>query len=64
MPAPAPTPPAAPPAPASTGDEAPPGAPGSGETVCPDCGGSGRRHGQPCATCRGSGKVNAGIGGG
>jgi hypothetical protein len=52
------------PAPAARGDEAPPGAPGGGEQVFPDCGGSGRRDGQACPTCCGSGKINAGIGGG
>jgi hypothetical protein len=49
---------------AAPGDEAPPGAPGGGEQVFPDCGDSGRRDGQACPTCCGSGKINAGIGGG
>lgn len=53
------------PPPTAPGDDAPPGTPGTGEAVCPACGGSGRAEGGgDCSNCQGSGKVNAGIGGG
>jgi hypothetical protein len=46
------------------GDEAPPGQEGTGEDFCPDCSGSGKRDGADCETCVGTGRVEAGIGGG
>lgn len=46
------------------GDEAKPGTPGTGEALCPRCAGAGKIDGSPCATCRGTGKVIEGIGGG
>lgn len=48
---------------AGPGDDAPPGTPGTGEDVCPDCQGHGRIGGRECATCRGTGIVNKGVGG-
>jgi hypothetical protein len=45
------------------GDQAAPGTPGTGEDACPDCSGRGQINGQACATCGGSGRVIAGIGG-
>ncbi|RZL96385.1 MAG: hypothetical protein EOP82_00840 [Variovorax sp.] len=54
----------APPSP-GPGDDAPSGTPGTGESICPICGGNGRDGaGNPCAECKGTGRVNAGIGGG
>ena len=50
-------------APMAPGDEAPVGTPGTGEDVCPRCGGSGRSAGGDCPECKGTGKVNVGIGG-
>ncbi len=50
-------------APMAPGDEAPEGTPDTGETICPQCGGSGSLDGAPCSYCRGSGKINVGIGG-
>jgi DnaJ-class molecular chaperone len=49
--------------PMAPGDEAPEGTPGTGETVCPACGGSGSVDGSTCTQCRGSGKINVGVGG-
>lgn len=46
------------------GDDAPTGTKGTGEDTCPDCGGSGELRGAECPTCRGTGKVVEGIGGG
>lgn len=46
------------------GDEATPGTTNTGETLCPDCSGSGQVDGQACATCKGTGRVTEGIGGG
>lgn len=48
---------------AKPGDEAPPGTPGTGDNTCRACAGTGRKDGQPCPECRGTGVVNAGIGG-
>jgi len=45
------------------GDVARPGTPGTGEAICPGCSGRGRVRDGPCATCGGTGKVIAGIGG-
>ncbi|MES2991633.1 MAG: hypothetical protein V4844_09440 [Pseudomonadota bacterium] len=50
-------------APMAPGDEAPEGTPDTGETICPQCGGSGSVDGAQCSYCRGSGKINVGIGG-
>ena len=50
-------------APMSPGDAAPPGTPGTGENICPACHGSGSIRGAACATCGGSGRIVAGIGG-
>ena len=52
------------PPPTAPGDDAPAGTPGTGEKSCPQCGGSGRLNGQTCASCQGTGKVTAGVGGG
>ena len=46
------------------GDQAAPGTPGTGEALCPKCSGSGRIDGRPCETCRGTGKIIQGVGGG
>ena len=46
------------------GDEVPEGTPNAGQDLCPDCGGTGERDGEPCATCEGTGTVEAAIGGG
>jgi hypothetical protein len=46
------------------GDEAPAGTPGTGENICRECGGRGvTASGQPCPTCKGTGRVTVGIGG-
>lgn len=45
------------------GDDAPEGTPGTGQSICRQCGGSGRAGTSECATCHGTGTVNAGIGG-
>jgi DnaJ-class molecular chaperone len=46
------------------GDEAPPDSEASGEDLCRECGGEGEVDGKRCEACRGTGRVEAGVGGG
>ena len=46
------------------GDEVPEDAPSAGANQCPECGGSGEVDGETCEACRGTGRVEEGVGGG
>ena len=46
------------------GDEVPPETPSAGEEICRECGGEGEVDGRRCEACRGTGRVQEGVGGG